>query len=116
MPQMTRAGPFSKGRASFRLVAAILYVNNKVLTASFNGRTVESLILRNSLISKSDSFLTTHTTQNSHPRLHPAGTGCARSVLRFRLHPCLRAEVGVPVYRCRHRRRALPDCPQASDD
>ena len=60
MRQMTRVGPFSKGRASCRLVAAILYVNNKVLTARFNGRTVESLILRNSLISKSDSFLTTH--------------------------------------------------------
>jgi len=57
--QMT-GGLLSIGRASFRLVGAILYVNNKVLTARFNGRTVESLILRNSLISKSDSFLTTH--------------------------------------------------------
>jgi hypothetical protein len=53
-------GLLSKGRASFGLVADILCVNSKVLTARFNGRTVESLILRNSLISKSDSFLTTH--------------------------------------------------------
>ena len=50
MRQMTRVSPFSKGRASFRMVAAILYVN----------KTVESFILRNSLISKSDSFLKTH--------------------------------------------------------
>ena len=63
MRQMTRVGPFSKGRASFRLVAAILYVNNKVLTARFNGRTVESLTLRNSLISKSQSFMTTDSRQ-----------------------------------------------------
>jgi hypothetical protein len=49
-------GLLSLGRASFRLVGAILYVNSKVLTARFNGRTVESLILRNSLISESDSF------------------------------------------------------------
>jgi hypothetical protein len=45
-------------------VGAILYVNSKVLTLRFNGRTVESLILHNSLISKSDSFLTTHTTKD----------------------------------------------------
>jgi hypothetical protein len=60
MRQMTRVGPFQKGQTLFRLVVAILYVNNRVLTARFNGRTVESLILRNSLISKSDSLLTTH--------------------------------------------------------
>ena len=50
-------------------MGAILYVNNKVLTARFNGRTVESLILRNSLISKSDSFLTTHNSEIGFPLL-----------------------------------------------
>ena len=56
--QMT-GGLLSIGRASLRLVGAILYVSNKVLTAGFNGRTIDSLILGNSRIPKSGSFLTT---------------------------------------------------------
>jgi hypothetical protein len=56
MRRMTHAGLFLKGLASLRLVAAILYFNNKVLTARFNGRSVESLILRNFFSSKSDAF------------------------------------------------------------
>ena len=47
--------------------------------------------------------------ENANKRLHEAGTGRARSVLRFRLNPFRRAGAGVPIDRHRHRRHALPD-------